>query len=169
MIVPINHRYIGTQQFIIDDEDFERINGISWSLNTHSNRRTFYVQNVIYNKGKYVKRIHLHRFLLGLGQYAEDKRIVNHINGNGLDNRRCNLEICNKTYNNQSINQPNRHFGLVDVDHSNNRKKKWRYRVCILGKQHQKRFYTKEEAQKGLCHMELLEKMKTKNLFPSVN
>ena len=42
------------------------------------------------------KRIHLHRFIMN----CPDNMIVDHINGNNLDNRKNNLRICTQKINN---------------------------------------------------------------------
>lgn len=52
--------------------------------------------------------VSMHRFVMGLGPYATDKRIVDHIRPNStLDNRRSNLRIADGT-SNQWNRGPNR-------------------------------------------------------------
>jgi len=157
MIIPITHKSLGTKDLYIDDEDYDLIKNFNWRLNITSNKYTPYVIAVIYKDCKYVKTTQIHRLIMGLGQYKDDKRIVNHINGNGLDNRKCNLEICSHMYNSQSINKPHQKFGIVYYDNSMKRKKRWRYSVKIFGKSYSKRFENKEECIKQLCLLELKE------------
>ena len=87
MIIHLNKGY----NTIIDDEDYEKIEHISWSVDTyHINK--MYVVGRLGNK-----KVRLHRFLMNLG--IGDPRQVDHINGNKLDNRKCNLRICTSQQN----------------------------------------------------------------------
>ena len=148
MIIDIHHKTIGTKQLIIDDEDYDKIKNYNWRLNNTSNKHTFYVKHRVYEKQKYIKDISIHRLIMGLGDYKDDKRQVNHIDGNGLNNQKSNLEICSGMYNSQSFRQPHRkQIGLVYYDDSMNRVKRWRFCITINKKCHSKRFLTKEEAE----------------------
>ena len=166
MIIPIPHKSLGAQDLIIDVEDYDLIKNYRWHLNTSSNPHTYYAKSAVYEGSKYIKSINIHRLIMGLGDYKNDPRIVNHINGNGLDNRKCNLEICNFLYNSQSINKRNSKFGCIYQDKSNKRKKRWKLQVFVNGKAYRKRFKTIEEARKRLVCIELKETLKKKNLFP---
>lgn len=73
---------------IIDDEDFEHINKFKWyeSIEDHTS----------YAKRKREGATQsMHREILGQGNYITD-----HINGNGLDNRKSNLRKCSISQNN---------------------------------------------------------------------
>jgi len=68
---------------LVDDADFDAVNRFRWHAQPH--RATFYaVRNLPRSEGRRSTE-RLHRFLAG--HWA----IVDHINGNGLDNRRANL------------------------------------------------------------------------------
>lgn len=75
---------------IVDDEDVERLSGIRW--------RCFKVKKREYAVG-YVATLGIavlmHRYILDLPvvMHAQDRLIVHHINGDGLDNRKINLAI----------------------------------------------------------------------------
>ena len=152
MEIEINHRRLGKHTMLIDVEHYDKIKHLSPRLNANSNKYTFYAQHTVYEKKpdggfKYVKRIHIHRLIMGLGDYNEDKRMINHIDGNGLNNQKSNLEICDAMYNSQSFRQPHRKaVGMVGYDTSMKRLKRWRFMMTINGKRHSKRFLTKEEA-----------------------
>ncbi len=105
---------------LVDEEDFDELNKYKWSAFKH--RNTFYaVRNV---RGKPLLR--MHRVIMG-----DVKGVIyDHINGDGLDNRKSNLRIataqqnnmnriprkgCSSKYKGVSWNKPN---------------KKW---LCILG------------------------------------
>ena len=149
MNVAIPHRNKGTQVMIIDEEDFDKIKDLNITLNHTSNPKTYYAKATIYKDCKYVKTINIHRLIMGLDDYKKDKRIVNHIDGNGLNNRKENLEICDSLYNAQTINKPNSTFAKVYFEantEKTKRKKQWRFLIHINKKRHSKRFLTEEEA-----------------------
>lgn len=76
--------------FVVDTEDVERIRGTQWTI--HGRPDALYVRN-----GRVGR---LHRFLMG----ATDHYDVDHVNGNGLDNRKSNLRICERREN--GLNKP---------------------------------------------------------------
>lgn len=78
---------------MVDDADFDALNKYAWHL------------HLGHHGGKYATRlkngklVYMHREILQPG----DGFLTDHINGNGLDNRRANLRPCN-----MSQNQANR-------------------------------------------------------------
>ena len=147
LIIPIHHKKLGTFDMFIDKEDYDKIKDLNLTLNHTSNPHTKYCQSIIYENKKYVKKIHIHRLIMGLDDYKIDKRIINHIDGNGLNNRKENLEICDTMHNSQSKNCINKPIGVVYYDDSMKRIKRWRFCITINKKRHSKRFETKEEAE----------------------
>lgn len=82
---------------LVDAEDYERVSRYGWHISTglsSSGRRHVYV-HAFWKGVSGNKRIYLHRLVLGV----YDKRRVDHINGDGLDNRKCNLRICTQHQN----------------------------------------------------------------------
>lgn len=69
------------EKVIIDDEDFAKISPHKWRKYPSCR----YVQ--AYTSGKTVA---IHRLIMGV----EGGQVVDHINGNRLDNRKANLRIC---------------------------------------------------------------------------
>ncbi|MDD4987219.1 MAG: hypothetical protein PHQ43_15890, partial [Dehalococcoidales bacterium] len=69
---------------LVDDEDYERVNKYKW--HAQKGKYTWYaVHDFRTTKPRVV--ITMHRYILGLdGDYTCD-----HANGNGCDNRRCNM------------------------------------------------------------------------------
>ena len=126
----------------IDEEDVELVSKYSWGINSQSNPHTKYAHS---NTGG--KKTHLHRLIMGLGDYKDDKRIINHIDGNGLNNVKSNLEICDCLYNSQSFRKHNSNIGCVYVDTSMKRVKRWKAYIVINKIKHQKRFLTEEEGK----------------------
>ena len=77
---------------IIDDEDFERVSRYKWvSL---KNKRTVYASRSSDLKGG-KKTMYMHRFIMNPPSDMQ----VDHINGDGLDNRRVNLRVCTQSQN----------------------------------------------------------------------
>lgn len=69
----------------VDDEDFAEISKFKW----HFDGSGYASRDV--HRGEKKGKIRMHRFLLGVPDF--DKRQVDHINGNRLDNRRSNLRL----------------------------------------------------------------------------
>ena len=87
---------------LIDDDDASKVNQYEWySFRVH---RCWYVATDFSVHGK-AKRIYLHRLVMN----APDKTEVDHINGDGLDNRKENLRIVTHQQNlaNQKLSEAN--------------------------------------------------------------
>jgi hypothetical protein len=155
--IPIHHKSKGTHDMLIDEEDYDKIKNLNIRLNCASNKHTFYAQHTVYENCKYVGKIHIHRLIMALGDYKEDKRIINHIDGNGLNNQKSNLEICDNMYNSQSFRQPHRKCKSYYFENDPKRKCKWRVTLKINGKSKSKRFMTEEECIKYINELVTLE------------
>lgn len=73
---------------LVDAEDILRVGRIGWSAWSPPNavdRKIFYAKGSVRHESMY-----LHRFILEL---KDSKLVVDHVNHNGLDNRRCNLRV----------------------------------------------------------------------------
>ncbi len=76
---------------LVDDEDFESLNKFRWFVHIKSNNNNLYCRTGM-NKTTFP----MHRFVLGL---KDPSIFVDHINGNGLDNRKSNLRQCTNQQN----------------------------------------------------------------------
>lgn len=110
---------------IVDDEDYEMIMSLSpwYVLKKTKKSKTNYAVRNTFSEEKYGKRqsIRMHRLIM---KCPPDKT-VDHINGNGLDNRKENLRICNSEENlcnrkKQSGNYTSKYKGVF-YQKSNNR------------------------------------------------
>ena len=73
----------------IDDEDYELVSQYKWCAKKDS--KTYYAEAYTYNKTtKKQFYVRMHRVIMNVPKGLE----IDHINGNGLDNRKENLRIC---------------------------------------------------------------------------
>jgi len=153
MKVDTNNGY----SFFINKKDYDKVLNSRYSTiyvkdNTKHKYRgvygtTRYVMLQYYINNKPV-RIQLHRFILGLGKYEDGGVIVDHKDGDGLNNMRRNLRSSNQSQNGMNRAVPlNNKTGYkgVSFDKVNNK-----YRATINTKEKGQislgRFKTPEEA-----------------------
>lgn len=74
---------------LVDDEDYNEVNKYKWGA--YFNGYTFYASRVVRIKGKRTS-ISMHRVIAGL-TYGDSHQYADHINRNGLDNRKENLRL----------------------------------------------------------------------------
>lgn len=105
---------------IVDDEDFEYINQYKWRA--HLARGKWYADN----NSRFGIFQSMHRLILN----APDGVLVDHINGDGLDNRRENLRLCTSFENarNTKISKANT-TGFKGVSKN---KRNGKYRAYIM-------------------------------------
>lgn len=130
---------------IIDTEDFERVNQYKWQV---AKRGRFFYATAYLGKrnGKYVRQ-YMHRFILN----ALPEQLLDHINYNGLNNRKSNLRFCSKSQNAaNSIGGKNRKSRYKGVYWQKDRKK-WAADIRISNKTiHLGRF--KKESEAGYAY-----------------
>lgn len=81
--IPLSKGYVA----LVDDEDFELVSGYKWYAQV--------LKGVVYAASR-KDRLFMHRLILAV----EEELLVDHINHNGLDNRRINLRAATKSQNN---------------------------------------------------------------------
>lgn len=79
------------QYALVDDEDFDYLNQWKWFAAYDPSPKSYYAVYTQYGKERKIN-IRMHRVITN----CPDGYEVDHINGNTLDNRRCNLRICIK-------------------------------------------------------------------------
>jgi hypothetical protein len=107
---------------IVDDDDYKELNQYNWCA--YKGRYTHYV---VRGSNKLGKNIPIHRQIMN----PPDNMQVDHINGNGLDNRKENLRICKISQNifNGKLRKNNTSgFKGVTYDKKN---KKWYSQITV--------------------------------------
>jgi hypothetical protein len=114
------------QYTLVDDEDYDYLNQYSWLADRSTSETPFYARGTVNRK-----KVRMHRLIMNL----EDPKLqIDHINGDTLDNRKCNLRIVTR-----SINMRNRrsfkgsyskYLGVT----WHKRDKKWIGQIMIEGK-----------------------------------
>lgn len=84
------------QRMKIDPQD-EWLLHFPWREDSSSSKYTSYARCSITRDG-WSKKVLLHRVIM----QPERGQLVDHINGDGLDNRRCNLRICSREENSRN-------------------------------------------------------------------
>jgi hypothetical protein len=125
---------------LVDDADFERMNAHKWFYN-----KGYAMRNVqVWPRKKTTQ--YMHREILG----TPDGMETDHINGDGLDNRRVNLRVCTKSENQRNARaQSDNTSGFKGVSW-HKRDAKWRAYIKINDHQkHLGHFTTAEEAARA--------------------
>lgn len=128
---------------LVDDEDYERVNQLKWYIG--GNGINQYARTGIWISPTIPKKtIYMHRFIMNPKPWEQ----VDHINGNGLDNRRCNLRIATQS---QNLMNGRKHVGLSQYKGVswNKKYKKWQSLIYINKKlYHLGYFIDEKEAAK---------------------
>lgn len=81
---------------LVDKDDYEMISNMTWSIQrNHSKTKQLYARTNIYLGNRKHKTANMHRIIMK----AKQGQFVDHINGNTLDNRKCNLRFVNRYQN----------------------------------------------------------------------
>lgn len=136
---------------LIDDEDYEKLTSYTWYINRNAER----LKNKIYYECKIKDitgrhTIRLHRVIMNLK--TGDGFVVDHINGNTLDNRKANLRICTNKENvrnqKKSIKNTSGYKGVT----FNKRDRKYQAYIRVDGRRKGLGYYyTAKEAHAAYC------------------
>jgi hypothetical protein len=115
--IPLTHGEVA----LVDDEDFEWLSKFSWRVVDDPRNNTLYAA---------ASPITMHRIILGSD--GAEASLVDHENGNGLDNRRENLRMATASQNqgNRRLNR-NSTSGYKGVSRRNGR---WTARIKMKGR-----------------------------------
>lgn len=124
--------HIAGREVLYDAEDADIVESAGWLLCRSG--EIFYVRRRAYSpQGAQIGYEHLHRMIAN----CPEGYFVDHINGNGLDNRRSNLRICTHAENmrNRRIHRNNK-SGYKGVYFDPSRGGRWRAQIRAKGKKH---------------------------------
>jgi hypothetical protein len=108
---------------IVDDSDYAKAMTTQWAPWKQSKGRTTYVVAYLRTEGR-LRRIFLHRFILD----AQPGTMIDHANGDGLDNRRENLRFCQHCDNMRNIHVIRARSGFKGVRRSRHGRS-WQARI----------------------------------------
>lgn len=127
----------GERTVLLDEEDYMRVIQHTWCATYRAG--IFHAMR----KDSLGRTVFMHRYIMGLR--PGDGIIVDHINGDGLDNRRVNLRLTNKRGN--ALNSERSRNAKVIERHGN----RWRLRPFINGvRTNLGSFTTEKEALEAL-------------------
>lgn len=110
---------------LIDAEDFEFLNQWEWCYSRGYALRNEYI-GMIDGKQK-AKRIPMHRLV----NKTPDDLQTDHINGDKLDNRKCNLRSCTSSQNHMNKKSPKNSTSKYKGVHWYKKGKKWKSEIRI--------------------------------------
>jgi hypothetical protein len=88
---------------LVDDDDFEELNKMSWHAWYNKNGDSFYAHHSVYKgKGKNPCVIRMHRYLM---KVSDPKIKVDHVDGNTLNNQKYNLRVCESNQNTMNLKE----------------------------------------------------------------
>jgi hypothetical protein len=120
--IPLTRGYFA----LVDDEDYERVAKIKWILKPSGCTRYAHGWN------KQTKRqVVMHRYILGIE--SGSRPLVDHVNLDGLDNRRSNLRLCTNSQNgaNRRHNRSHTTSRFKGVGKRGNR---WQAQIQVAGR-----------------------------------
>jgi hypothetical protein len=129
---------------LIDEADYESIKDYRWKLSSHG----YITHQEWKGQRKKPKTFYLHRLIMN----PNEGQLVDHINGDKLDNRRENLRLCDKGGNQRNRGkQANNTSGYKGVYLSKKGKlKPWYVKIAFEGKDYSGGYHaSKEEAARA--------------------
>lgn len=126
-------KYKGKYEVVVSFVDSD-LSIFNWHVDnvTNVDKPLYALRVVCLDDGKPLK-IRMHRLILErkLGRVLRDNEIPDHINGNGLDNRRGNLRVATVSQNNQNRSKQRNNTSNFKGVSWNKYAKKWHSRIWV--------------------------------------
>jgi len=115
---------------LVDDEDFEELNKHKWYASKDHHYTRWYAGRAIRIDGKKYTCL-MHRDVMN----APKDKMIDHINHDGLDNRKCNLRVCSNSQNQCNMLKTNKSSKYKGVHlRTYNKKQYWCSQIVKNGK-----------------------------------
>lgn len=123
--------YLGEGEWTIVDQDiYYRLGHLKWYLKGGKRGKYYAIRSVKIGDGQ-TKMLCLHREITD----APKGLVVDHLNGDSLDNRRANLRLATQSQNHQNVPKKKKNASSQFIGVSFDRRtKKWRAGICYKGK-----------------------------------
>lgn len=143
----------------VDEADYKLLSTMKWYVHVKSNGKCYAMSTRKLNK----KPVLMHRLILN----AKHGQFIDHINGDGLDNRKANLRFCTLSQNNanrkSAKDSSSKYLGVSFCKKSN----KWRAHISVNNKiKHIGTFKTEIEA--ALAYNKMAVKIHGKFAKPNI-
>ena len=115
------------KQAIVDDADYALLSKYKWCTRRTCNGSLYAVRTCYSEEGSI--SVPMHRVITS----CPDDKVVDHVNHNGLDNRRENLRVCTVSQNAQN-SLPRRRSSKFKGVHWHTRDRKWVAKIKFEGK-----------------------------------
>lgn len=139
--VPLTHGY----EAVIDAADVQLVDAWTWCA--HIKKHTVYATRTDCS-GEKRRRVYMHRVILN----AASESIVDHINSDGIDNRRANLRFATKLQNAQNTRLRKDNSSGYKGVYLHKPMNTWRARIRVDGKKRDLGYFkTPEEAHAAYC------------------
>jgi len=120
--IPLTQGYFA----IVDADDYERLNRYKWHVGVYPNNRVYPSRWSVVKS----KRIRMHKDILTPVRGF----VIDHINGNTLDNRKDNLRICTHSQNLTNVGKKSNNTSGYKGVSWNKSHGKWQSQICVNGK-----------------------------------
>jgi hypothetical protein len=98
--INISNRKPCDKKIQVDEEDYESCSHHKWFYTKSHGGKTWYVTRNV-GTAPNMRTVYLHRYLMGLKE-NNNGFIVDHVDGDTLNNQKLNLRICTKSENNRN-------------------------------------------------------------------
>ena len=118
---------------LVDGEDFERLSKYKWYA--EKNRNTFYAKTYNGNKG-----LRIHQLIIKIPTNMG----CDHKNGNGLDNRKCNLRCATNGENQHNMTKTKLHTSIYKGVSWKKQDRKWVVQISCQSKDYHLGYFDSE-------------------------